>query len=66
MKNLLEKLVKQDVIEASNFSLKELEEYQKYKLYKTAYMTSFLWSITGKCNYNTYINKIRVAIKPIN
>ena len=48
---LLSNFTKQDVIEISNFPLKDLEEYQKYKLYKTAYLTSFLWSITGKCNY---------------
>ena len=51
LKNLLNTFIKQDIIECSNLPLKELEEYQKYQLYETAYMTSFLWSITGKCNY---------------
>jgi len=51
LKDLLDKLVKFGVLEVSNKPLEDLKEYQKYKLYETAYMESFLWSITGKCNY---------------
>ena len=51
IKNLLDKFVRFDVLEISNNPLKELKEYQKYKFYETAYMKSFLWSITGRCNY---------------
>lgn len=51
IKELLDKLVGFGAIESSESSLEELKEYQKYKMYETAYMESFLWSITGKCNY---------------
>ena len=51
MKNLIENFVKQDILEVSDTPLEELKEEQKYHFYETAYMTSFLWSITGKCNY---------------
>ena len=51
IKDLLDRFVKIGVIETSDNPLEELKEYQKYKLYDTAYMESFLWSITGKCNY---------------
>ena len=51
IKDLLDKLVQFGALETSTDPLDELKEYQKYRLYETAYMESFLWSITGKCNY---------------
>ncbi|SEG24538.1 radical SAM additional 4Fe4S-binding SPASM domain-containing protein [Eubacterium ruminantium] len=51
IKFVLDRLAAFGALEASKDPLEGLKEYQKYKLYKTAYMESFLWSITGKCNY---------------
>ena len=49
--DVLDTLVQFGVAETSNNPLEGLKEYQKYKFYETVYMESFLWSITGRCNY---------------
>ena len=51
IKMVIDRLSEMGVLESSKKPLEELKDYQKYLFYETAYMESFLWSITGKCNY---------------
>lgn len=50
-RGLLDELVKEGALEASEAPLPRLNPEQRYVFYPAIYMQSIHWSITGKCNY---------------
>lgn len=47
----LQKLLSDDIIEQSATALPPLENWQRYRVFPSRYLSSILWSVTGKCNF---------------
>ena len=50
-KNFLKEIFEKGIIEKTNYP-NPIAENQLYKYYNNRFVSSFLWSITGRCNYH--------------